>query len=682
MPESIAAAELFSPAHGGAMLLALATMIAASLSRSKKAFYLLSVAGAVAWLIAGWRLMGPAETAGTAMALYFFTRSTRMYVERKRSDRMGLLQPDPKVEAELNASSETLEPARVGLWSWDLETNMLHFSASWSQVVGDETEETTSTFEDWLSRVHPNYATEVRQAIDDHLNGTTESIECDYRFRARDGGYVWVLNRARAERDGAGKAVRVIGCQIDISSIVDVEKRVLHDAYMDRLTGLPNRRAFIPILERACEGAKGDSGVFALMFLDLDRFKKVNDTLGHSVGDELLAAAARRIEACKGEGGVVARLGGDEFVVLLPSAKSEEEAVVGAKAIHAALAQPFDLSGKQVQSGASVGVAMGGFGGRTASDVLRDADQAMYQAKSGRKGVAMYCADMRSKADLTLSLQQELAGAAERAELELHFQPILCLRRGIVAGAEALLRWKRVGGQRMVAADFLPLAEDAGLMNAIGEWALRAACVYRRTWLKEGHGDFCVSVNVSSSQLQQEDFAQRVIRILGRTELPPELLQIEIAEATLSGSSGNVTRNLHTLVEHGVRLAIDDFGSGEASLSRLMSIPLHAIKLDRTFLSGVDKDAEKQSFVRGVVNLAHAIKIRVGAEGIETAAMLRQVEAEDCDTAQGFYLSRPMSAADLARVLRAAASRSSTEGSELQPQSPGSGEKPARPSLK
>ena len=221
-----------------------------------------------------------------------------------------------------------------------------------------------------------------------------------------------------------------------------------------------------------------------------------------------------------------------------------------------------------------------------------------------------------------------------------------------MTGAEALLRWKRPGGERMTAAEFVPVAEDAGLLSGIGEWALRAACVYRRGWLKQGFGEFCVSVNVSSSQLQQEDFAERVIRILRRTELPPELLQIEINEASLAGPTSNSARNLAMLVEHGVRLAIDDFGSGEGSLSRLTSIPLHAIKLDRGFLENLDVDTNKQSVVRGVVSLAHAIKLRVTAEGVETATMLRQVEAEHCDMAQGYYLSRPMPAAQLSNVLR------------------------------
>jgi diguanylate cyclase (GGDEF)-like protein len=503
---------------------------------------------------------------------------------------------------------------------------------------------------------------EVRHAIAAHLDGQADSIECDYRFRSRDGGYVWVLNRAHAERDAQGRALRLVGCQIDITSVVEVEKRVLHDAYMDRLTGLPNRRAFTPVLERACEQARLGAGSFALLFLDLDKFKTVNDTLGHAVGDELLEAAARRLEEHKGPSGFVARLGGDEFVVLLQEIGSEEAAVAAARRIHESLCRPYDLS-REVRSGASIGIAMGGHSSQSAAAVLHDADQAMYQAKTAKKGVAVFCADMRSKAHLTQNLQHELAGAAERAELELHFQPIVCLRRGVVTGAEALLRWKRPGGERMSAAEFIPLAEDAGLLGNIGEWSLRAACVYRRGWLKQGFGEFCVSVNVSASQLQREDFAERVLRILRRTELPAELLQIEINEASLSGQTSNAARNLQRLIEAGVRLAIDDFGSGEASVSRLTSLPLHAIKLDRTFLAGVDVDTSKQSVVRGVVSLAHAIKLRVAAEGIETASMLRQVEAEHCDMAQGFYLSRPMPAAALSKILRtteehAAAARS------------------------
>ncbi len=654
------------------MLCALGAMIAASVSKSKGGFHLLSVLGCLMWLGAGWTMLGPPAAVGGAIALYFFARSTWGYFRSQHEEAAPEPIPEPKTEVELDVAVKTLEPARVGLWSWDLDSDTLRFSESWSRVVGDEPDETTGSLDAWLNRIHPNYVTEVRQAISAHLDGDTDSIECDYRFRARDGAYVWVLNRARAERDASGKAKRVVGCQIDISSIVDVEKRVLHDAYMDRLTGLPNRRAFLPMLERACEQAQKRRDSFALLFLDLDKFKLVNDTMGHAVGDELLAAAAQRLEECKGTNGVVARLGGDEFVMLLPGVGSEKSAQAAAQTIHEALSMPYELSGREVQSGASIGIAIGGPQGPSASDLLRDADQAMYQAKTGRQGVAMYCADMRSKADLTMNLQQELAGAAERAELELHFQPIVCLRRGVVTGAEALLRWKRPGGERMSAAEFIPLAEDAGLLSGIGEWALRAACVYRRGWLKQGFGDFCVSVNVSASQLQREDFAERVIRILRRTELPPELLQLEINESSLALPSSVGVRNLHQLVEHGVRLAIDDFGTGDASVNRLTAMPLHAIKLDRSFLAGVDVDTTKQSVVRGVVSLAHAIQLRVAAEGIESAAMLKQVEAEHVDMAQGFYLSRPMPASDLSRVLRtteahAAASRSGKKSSGDRP---------------
>ncbi|MEZ5395039.1 MAG: EAL domain-containing protein [Bryobacterales bacterium] len=547
-----------------------------------------------------------------------------------------------------------LESARVGVWAWDLDRDVIRFSESWAAAVGDDAEDAVTDSESWFNRVHPNYVQEVRRAIDAHLAGETDSLECDYRFRARDGGYVWVLNRAVAERDEEGRAHCLIGCQIDISSIVDVEKRVLHDAYRDRLTGLPNRRAFLPVLERACEQARNGPDNFALLFLDLDKFKTVNDTMGHAVGDELLAAAAGRLEELKGSNGYVARLGGDEFVVLLHDVGSEENALAAARRIHESLCRPYDLSGREVQSGASIGIALGGsHEDVSAQDMMRDADQAMYQAKTGRKGVAVYCANMRNKASLTQNLQLELAGAAERAELELHFQPIVCLRRGVVTGAEALLRWKRPGGERMAAAEFIPLAEDAGLLSVIGEWSLRAACIYRRGWLKQGYGDFCVSVNVSASQLQREDFAERVMRILRRTELPAELLQIEINESVLSSPSSNTARNLQMLIDGGVRLAVDDFGAGDASVSRLTSVPLHAVKLHRHFLAGVEEDAAKQSIVRGMVSLAHAIKLRVGAEGIESAAMLRQVEAEHCDMAQGYYLSRPMPAADLSRILRA-----------------------------
>jgi diguanylate cyclase (GGDEF)-like protein len=615
---------------------------------------LLSLMGCVVWLWAGWQVVGTGAAVGTAIALCFFTRCSWGFFQTKREHGAATEAREKNGKgSQSKLPAQTLAAARVGLWSWDLVTDKMEFSDSWLRAVGDDPEDASSDPGEWLNRIHPNYVGEVRKAIADHLDGHTDAIECDYRFRARHGGYVWVLNRAAVERGADGKPKRLAGCQIDITSMVDVEKRVLHDAYADRLTGLPNRRAFMPVLERACEQARNGADAFALLFLDLDRFKQVNDTFGHAVGDELLAAAAKRLEEQKGSNGFVARLGGDEFIFLLPGLDSEEEALSKARQIYDGLSRPYELAGREVQSGASVGVAIGGKSSRcTAEQMMRDADQAMYQAKSAKKGVAMFSATMRTRASQTQTLQLELAGAAERAELELHFQPIVCLRRGVVTGAEALLRWKRPDGGCMAAAEFVPLAEDAGLLASIGEWAIRAACVYRRGWLKQGFGEFCVSVNVAASQLQREDFAERVIRILRRTELPPDLLQIEIDETSLGPSNGNAARNLQMLTSHGVRLAVGAFGSGEASLSRLTSVPLHAIKLDRQFLADVDSNASKQSIVRGVVSLAHAIKLRVAAEGIETAAMLRQVEAERCDMAQGFYLSKPVPAVNLSKILR------------------------------
>ena len=344
MPEPLLATGLSASIFGAAMLLALGTLIAASNCRSRSGLYALSAVGCAAWLGSGWFVIGQEAAAGTGIALYFFTRSTWSYFQTRRETKNSGKNKGTEAFSSqaLSAAAKRLEPARVGLWIWDLNNDRIQFTESWSHASGDGADETTGSSEDWLSRIHPNYVAEVRQAIAAHLDGETDSIECDYRLRARDGNYVWVLNRARVERDAQGRVRRLVGCQIDITSIVDVEKRVLHDAYMDRLTGLPNRRAFTPVLERACERARTAEDSFALLFLDLDKFKSVNDTLGHAVGDELLEAAARRLEELKGPSGFVARLGGDEFVVLLQDVGSESKAVAVARGIHESLSRPYE----------------------------------------------------------------------------------------------------------------------------------------------------------------------------------------------------------------------------------------------------------------------------------------------------------------------------------------------------
>ncbi|MBI1353995.1 MAG: EAL domain-containing protein [Acidobacteria bacterium] len=544
-----------------------------------------------------------------------------------------------------------LEDAEVGRWVWDLKKDKVEYSAGWRRMMRLEPDDLRGDLNDWFQRIHPNYLGEVKEAIAAHLEGKNPRFECDFRIQRGDGTYLWVLSRAAAHRDAAGKPEYLVGAQIDITAVVDVEKRVLHDAYIDKLTGLPNRRAFQSILERACEQSARDNFQFAVVFIDLDRFKQVNDSLGHGVGDELLAAVSARLNRQRRSGDTVARLGGDEFVALLGDIIEPEQAVDAAKRIHRALCEPFRLGRHEVYSGGSIGVAVSGCPSCDAETILRQADQAMYQAKTGKTGVALFSETMRSKASRELSMQSELVRAAERSEFQLYFQPIVDLRSWRIVSAEALLRWTRPDGERVRAAEFIPLAEELGLLGELGELALRMACTQRAEWFAQGFQQFRMAVNLGSLQLQKHDLAAHVESILLQSGLDPQLLEIETTESALIDSLHVASRNLARLDSIGVGLSLDDFGVGYASLSYLQRFPFQSVKVDRSVMGELEPGSKAVSLLRGMVTLAHSLDMRAVAEGVEAPAHLETLRELGFDRAQGFCLGRPMPAEQLTQLL-------------------------------
>lgn len=548
-----------------------------------------------------------------------------------------------------------LEDAEVGRWVWDLKRGAIEFSNGWLRMMRLREDDHTGELNDWFQRIHPNYASEVKEAIAAHLEGKNPRFECDYRIQRGDGSYLWVLSRAVVHRDKHGRPEYLVGAQIDITAVVDVEKRVLHDAYIDKLTGLPNRRAFTSILERACVDSKDDEFRFALVFIDLNRFKQVNDSLGHAVGDELLAAVAARLNRQRRSGDTVARLGGDEFVALLGDIEDAEQAFEAARRIHRVLADPFQLGRHEVYSGGSVGIAISGGQDTDPETIMRQADQAMYQAKSGRQGVVLFSDNMRGKASRALSLQTELSHAAERQEMQLYFQPIVELSSGRIVAAEALLRWMRPDGERVQAAEFIPIAEELGILGELGDLALRMACTQRAAWVAQGFAEFLVAVNIGSLQLQKQDFAAHVESVLSQTNLSPHLLEIEITESSLIDSLHVASMNLGRLGELGVGLSLDDFGLGYASLAFLQKYPFRSVKVDRTLLADLEPGSRDTRHVRGIVAMLHEMELCAVAEGVEDPNSLQFLQGLGFDLAQGYSLGRPMAADELTHLLAAEA---------------------------
>jgi diguanylate cyclase (GGDEF)-like protein/PAS domain S-box-containing protein len=542
-----------------------------------------------------------------------------------------------------------------GLWYWDLKSNVFHGSPSWGAMLGYQEGELENTPEEWLSRVHPGYLAELRTQLAAHLEGQSEQFHHEHRLRRKDGTYLWVLVRATAVRIDSGEAVGLAGSHADITSLIDVENRLLDDSFYDKLTKLPNRHFFMGRLEKAVERKKRNPNrppLFAVMFLDLDRFKVINDSLGHLVGDQLLEAVAGRLKHCARPDDVVARFGGDEFVILLERLRDPDEALNVAARIQNALSATFHIGGREVASGVSIGIVLSSEATDSTEDFLRYADMAMYQAKSKGKGQSqIFSENMHVQATKLCDLQTDLSRAVERQQLLLHYQPCISLRSGKILGVEALVRWQRSKSQLVQPTDFIPLAEEIGLINDIGDWVLRSACTQNSAWQQAGMPPVRMAVNVSARQLQQKDFPQRVIRILEETKLKPEWLELELTETALMGSLDAAPRTLAQLGALGIPISIDDFGTGYSSLDYLRRFNFSTLKMDRCFVSDIVTDKKAAAVARGLITLAHNLNLSVTAEGVEHSAQLDFLAAEQCDQVQGFLACRPALAEHLTERL-------------------------------
>ena len=483
---------------------------------------------------------------------------------------------------------KSLAGANVGHWYWDLKSDRFYVSPTWAEGIGLNALDCSNKSPDlWFDRVHHYYVAELRQALASHLHGQTSSFECQFRIQHRDGTYRWMLARGVAQRNQEGEPVSVAGGQADVTHLIGAENKILNEALHDKLTGLPNRQAFMIRLERAVENQTHDpSARFAVIFLDLDRFKVINDSLGHLVGDQLLVVMARRLRDSLKTSDVVARFGGDEFVALLEGIRAPEDAIAVAERFREVLAKPARIGSQEVVSGGSVGIALSNPEISNAEDLLRNADTAMYQAKAGSKGkVSVFNDDMHSQAMHVCRLQNDLAQAVDRDELELYYQPIFDVRSGRISAVEALLRWRRDEDTFVPPSDFVPLAEEMGLIEAVGEWALKTACQQNSAWFRKGLSPIRVAVNLSARQLRDKSFPNTVSQILEAADLPTKYLELELTESALMSSIDAAPGLLDQIRETGVGISIDDFGTGYSALSYLQEHRFEKSK-DRPIISG------------------------------------------------------------------------------------------------
>lgn len=548
---------------------------------------------------------------------------------------------------ELRADHELLlRAAHDGLWEWDLRTDQLHYSTRWKQLFGAADEELGNSCEVWFSRVHDDDLAGLRDDIAAHIDGATVVHQYEHRIQQRDGNYRWVLSRGLVRRDRWGRAVALAGSLTDINRRKRAEALAAPYALHDDLTGLPSRGVLVERLEQAIDLSHRDPEFrFSVLFLNLDRFKVLNDSIGLESADRILVQLAQRLRDCVSEGTLVCRYGGDEFAILLEGLDNFAEADQLAESIHEALRQPFELDGQTIFTTASIGITNSDRDYERASDVIRDAGAATSRAKRrGKSRSSTFEIAMRQEALNTLRTQMQLREAIVRQQFEVYYQPIVALGSCRLTGFEALVRWNHPKRGVIGPVEFIALAEETGLIVPIGQFVLREACSQMATWHRRfpDAEDVTISINLSGHQLNSPNLVTDIEQVLDDTGLHPSAVKLELTESTLIDDPTAATRILGRLRDRGIKLYIDDFGTGYSSLSYLHRFAIDGLKIDKSFVDMVGREDRKAAIVPSIVGLAHNLGMGVVAEGVETREQARELTLLDCAEAQGYLYSRPV----------------------------------------
>jgi diguanylate cyclase (GGDEF)-like protein len=560
--------------------------------------------------------------------------------------------------------SKAQHSARLGNWEIDLRDGSFTCSEELADLYCVRDGRSAVTPELLLASVHPEDRQIVRGAAE-RARQEGSSIDLDHRVLTPAGEERHLHLHAELAFDASGQPIELSGTAQDITERKRAEAEVRFLAYHDSLTGLGNRRLFRERLSHALAQARRSNAIVAVLFLDLDHFKRINDTLTHTMGDNLLRRVAERLRNCVRESDfvsrslpdearpTVSRFAGDEFMVSLSSIGSPQEAGQVAERILDALSHPFDLEGQEVVVTASAGITLAPADGDDVDTLLRNADAAMSYAKlRGRSNFQFYRASMSEVRRKDLRMETDLRAALERDELLLHYQPKVELAGGRITGFEALVRWQHPTVGLIPPNDFLPVAEEGGLIVALGELVLRTACVQGRRWRDAGLPPMRVSVNFSAHQFRTEEIADTVDRVLRETPLSPRFLDVEITESTMMENQGIALRSLQRMKGIGVTVSLDDFGTGYSSLSYLKGFPVDAIKIDRSFIQDITRDPDSATITAAIISMAHTLNLRVIAEAVETEEQLAILRSCKCDEIQGFLFSRPVPAEEATALVR------------------------------
>jgi len=536
--------------------------------------------------------------------------------------------------------------ANDGIWDWSLVDNAVHFSARWKAILGYADNEVADRIDEWFDRIDPRDRELFDDALNQHMKGDSSHFECEYRMIARGDDVRWVLSRGLAVRDGSGQPLRIAGSMTDITRRKQAEARLLHEAMHDALTGLPNRNLFIDRLDLALRRFRRDPArMFAVLYLDLDRFKHINDSLGHAIGDELLAQISGRFYSCLRPGDTLARLGGDEFGIVLNDIDGATDAIYVVERLQEVLSQEIEIETHTIYTTASIGIAISSDAYHSSDDIVRDADIAMYRAKkSGHATFAVFDTSMHDQAMFHHQMETDLRRALERSEFVVYYQPIINMDSERVLGFEALLRWQHPSRGLILPDEFIGIVEESVLAGPIGWWVIERACHQLATWQKLFPLDppLAMSVNVSGKLFFADDMAKRLAVLLEDCEIPRQSFRLEITERVVMDHEDLVLNALSDLRDIGVELHIDDFGTGYSSLSYLQRFKYDSLKIDRSFVSTMSDKVDSSAIVEAIINLGSTLGLKVIAEGVETREQVSRLRAMKCHEAQGFLFSPPL----------------------------------------
>lgn len=567
-------------------------------------------------------------------------------IERKRGED-ELIKSQERFELVARATSDAV-------WDWNLSTNEIWWNEGFQKLFGYEPEEIGTGLDSWIMRLHEDDSERVVHDIYRHIESGKTHWSDEYRFLRADGTYSFVIDRGYVVYEPDGTPVRMLGSMMDVTDRKSLEQQLTHQALHDPLTKIANRALFKDRVDHALSKLARSNSSLAVLFLDLDNFKAINDSLGHAVGDKLLIAVAERLQDCLRNADTAARLGGDEFAVLIESMYRPDEAVMIAERILEVFRHPFMIDSKEIHVGTSIGIAASSPEALASEELLRNADLAMYMAKSQGKGkFVVFEPKMHEALMERIELEEDLRRGIDEREFVLHYQPILDLESQEMVGMEALVRWMHPRLGLLAPLIFIPLAEETNLIVPLGDWILNEACRQVQSWREEYEEemDVSVTVNISIRQFQQSELVDMVSRALDDSGLPPSSLILEITESFMMQDTEATIAKLHELKKLGVRLAIDDFGTGYSSLSYLQRFPIDILKIDKSFIDKLGQGSEGNAVARAIIMMGDSLNLKTIAEGIEHPEQIDELQLLGCEAGQGFHFAKPLSVGDMDEFL-------------------------------